>query len=395
QGVLGIVASRISELVEKPVFILTAENDQIKGSGRAPEGFDLHSMLQALEGYLERFGGHAQAAGISLQSDKLEAFKQEFSELCTLSGLSQVKQLEIDLDIDIDTDLNSLYNNFKILEPMGQGNEEPVLIIRSAQILQTKAISSGAHLQVNFLFGNRRYQAFAWRQGHFLQDFLGLLDLVIKLQTNVYRGVESLRIEILDWRQATLLNLSQLQEIRERGDSSSFYFYSPESLEILNESGIMGKDDLQLAINQEFPFLPLGQYWPSSENLEVYQLDLPLSTEVSGQSLFDQSQVLNFKQMLNWLLPDREHLAIWYRWLKGEGLNLKAYDTYLYPGGLNDFYAEIALSNVLHLFLQAGLIELRENDFFWLETSGKIDLHSLDEFKIMEKKRENLQNLLG
>ena len=132
EGILGIIAGRLVEIYQKPAFALTRLADgKIKGSGRSFGEFSLAKAMQACGDLLLSGGGHAGACGVSMEADKLEAFKKtinQYYKSLKLKNQERFLRSESDLRLpDLSGITEELYNEFCLLEPFGDGNTEPVL----------------------------------------------------------------------------------------------------------------------------------------------------------------------------------------------------------------------------------------------------------------------------
>jgi len=393
-GVLGIVASRLSEMLQAPVFVCADDNDIIRGSGRAPQGFNLHRILTEMSDAWIRFGGHAQAAGISFAKERLTEIRQRLLVAAQIiqSTLLIEDVTVADIELDYEIDLVQQQQEWSQLEPFGPGNEEPLVLLRGVQVLNIKSLTQGLHLQIQFQFGPRRYQAFAWRNGESIHEFQGVMDLLVKLQINAFRGREEFRLEIIDWRASRLIGNDLLQKIRATPQGHQFMFYSPESRTLLVESGLLLENLPSTKVSDQFPFLPEMCCSTGTSTVEPILLDPPLRQGVNQIHLYDPYQVTEWKQSLYWLFPDRIHLTSWYRWLKANGQNHPPFQDYLgNPGNLSTFLAEIAVKNTVYLFEKAGLVEETATGLIWLDTIGvKVDLTLIPEYKQLQEKREEL-----
>jgi single-stranded-DNA-specific exonuclease len=128
KGVIGIVASRLSEKYYRPSVVLTKSPELITGSARSIAGFDIYKAREGCRDLLENFGGHTYAAGLSLKEENLEKFIQRFMQLADeeIDPEQMIPQIEIDQVIDL-KDINMRFmNELKKLYPFGPNNEKPV-----------------------------------------------------------------------------------------------------------------------------------------------------------------------------------------------------------------------------------------------------------------------------
>lgn len=133
KGIIGIVASRLTELYYKPSVVLTYSNGLATGSSRSVQGFDIYSAVNASRDLLENFGGHTYAVGLSLKEDNIPEFSRRFEEY--VSTHIQPNQLSPHLDIDAVIEFADitpeLVNYLKKLNPFGPGNQKPVFCTRN------------------------------------------------------------------------------------------------------------------------------------------------------------------------------------------------------------------------------------------------------------------------
>ena len=143
-GVIGIVASRIVEKIQRPVLIIALDGERGRGSGRSIPGFNLFEALKKCSEYLIRFGGHEQAAGMDVAREALPALREAFS--ITASQQFSMDELRPELFVDLEIGLESidlqLIHWLKYLGPHGIGNASPVFIIREVAFKQTKIVGT-------------------------------------------------------------------------------------------------------------------------------------------------------------------------------------------------------------------------------------------------------------
>lgn len=132
KGVVGIVASRLTETYYRPTIVFTENNGLVVGSARSVEGFDLYKAISSCEDLLENYGGHTFAAGITLKKENLEAFKQRFEEYVknNITEEQRCPTVNIDLEIEIKDITPKLYRLIKQFAPFGPGNMTPVFMSR-------------------------------------------------------------------------------------------------------------------------------------------------------------------------------------------------------------------------------------------------------------------------
>ncbi len=211
QGVLGIVASRLSDQYYRPTILLTdckqADSTDmkklVKGSGRSIEGIDIHKAVSSCEKMLERFGGHEGAVGLTLAEENIEPFRQQFNT--TITTQLGKNSLSPTLFIDLQTNLRELSDQsfisaYTSLAPFGSGNPEPVFCMK-AQKLSNPRLVGVNHLR------------FAIKENNILMNGIGVgfgsvnkevkntpMDLAFTLRLNSYMGQEKWEIQLVDIR---------------------------------------------------------------------------------------------------------------------------------------------------------------------------------------------------
>jgi single-stranded-DNA-specific exonuclease len=126
-GIVGLAAGRVADKYNRPSIILQDRGDVLKGSCRSVPAFHLMEALTSLQYLLEKFGGHAQAAGLTVKKENLKEFKKEFDKLVKKANLSDAKKsIVIDQQIKIRSINTKLLDELTIMEPFGQGNKKPI-----------------------------------------------------------------------------------------------------------------------------------------------------------------------------------------------------------------------------------------------------------------------------
>ncbi|HZW49534.1 MAG TPA: DHHA1 domain-containing protein, partial [Bacillota bacterium] len=401
-GVLGIVAARMTDELHVPVFICCQDTENIKGSGRAPRGYDLYHMLEGFSSLLLRFGGHAQAAGITFTPDRIMEVSQALREAAGSyhSLAADENVISVDIELSPEIDLVQQQTLWQSLEPCGCDNEEPLVLIRGAQVTQAKTISQGLHVNVMLQYGFRRYNCFAWRAGERIDEFNGILDVLVRLQISNFHGSESFRMEVIDWRPSRLDALPIIRELRQLPIQMDICYSQPDSRGILAESGLIDVNLPNCTVTSEFPFLPVTQKISFGQSETVCLLDPLYDLQLPRQvkRLFSAFQLQQWQQLLNWLLPDRKHLSECYRWLREGGALLTEDDLMnRHPGNLSAFYARICAQNALTIFLQAELVVKIDDEYTFPKQNGnKTDLETVEAFQqIQEIRRQLIQLYLG
>lgn len=202
QGVVGIVASRIKDIYDKPTIIIGIDDDGVaRGSGRSVEGFSLCDAVFACSEHLTHYGGHPMAVGISLEKEKINDFRKAINAYC--------KDIKMPYNIlHIDCKLNpnqldlSILDCLSYIEPCGASNPSPIFGLYNMTIIATKEMGNGKHMRITLSRGqgqvpvyavyfNHNFQSCSYRNGD-------IVDVAVSLDRNIYNGQENLSVIIKD-----------------------------------------------------------------------------------------------------------------------------------------------------------------------------------------------------
>ena len=203
-GVIGIVASKITEIYYKPSILICfeQENDIGKGSGRSIPGFDLHEALMKCGETLSGFGGHSMAVGISVAKEKFEEFKNQLLSIAKEANISDFTPiLNIDEVLDIDEIDKEMVQSLSLLEPFGEANKMPIFAFKNLKIDSIRSLTDGKHLKLGLKSNNNNYvNAIGFNLGHLADDYkIGdRIDLAGNLEINSFNGVDNIQINIKD-----------------------------------------------------------------------------------------------------------------------------------------------------------------------------------------------------
>ena len=204
-GVIGIVASKITELYFKPSILICFEGEEGKGSGRSIPGFDLHAALCSTSDYLEKYGGHEMAVGLSLKKSNFQKFRQKFEQIARDNHTEDlVSVIKIDKEINLkDINLENV-KQLKLLEPFGEANKTPIFIYKNLKIDSIRALSEGKHLKLTLKDGNTIINAIGFNMGEYSEEFLigDKIDVIGLLEINTFNGVENVQINMKDLRKS-------------------------------------------------------------------------------------------------------------------------------------------------------------------------------------------------
>jgi single-stranded-DNA-specific exonuclease len=201
-GVIGIVASRMVERYHRPcVMIALDERDGSgKGSGRSISAFDLHGALAACSGHLRRFGGHRAAAGLEIEADRVEGFRDAFVAHAAgvLTDEDLVRVERIDAVVGADAVGTDLAEELERLGPFGHGNPQPTLLVPATRVSEVRGMGEdGQHARLTIASGGgarARAVAFRTTPGSLKADPDARFDAAVKLELNEWNGTVEPRL---------------------------------------------------------------------------------------------------------------------------------------------------------------------------------------------------------
>lgn len=199
KGVIGIVASRLTEVHYKPTIVLTESNGMAAGSARSIAGFDIYSAIKECSDLLEQFGGHMYAAGLTMKLENVDKFIERFEEVVssTIDEKLLTPEIEIDDEIFLKDITPSFYNILKQFAPFGPGNMKPVFVTRNLRDTGYTRIVGNDHLKVSVKDkDNYSANGIAFGMAHYEELFReGPIDMVYTIEENEWRN--EVRIDLM------------------------------------------------------------------------------------------------------------------------------------------------------------------------------------------------------
>jgi single-stranded-DNA-specific exonuclease len=209
RGVAGIVASRLVDRFRRPVFVLSEEDGLVQGSGRSIPRFHLLEALESMPELFMRFGGHRQAAGVTLAPEHLQDFQQRFNAYAAahLGPADLQPELEIDAMLDLgDVNDQSMYEILS-LAPFGCGNPAPLFGVVGAEVAGSPIVMKEKHLRLNLRQNGRTVTCKAWNFAERLPELApgSLIDAALTVDDDPYslsRGYPGWSLVLRDVRAA-------------------------------------------------------------------------------------------------------------------------------------------------------------------------------------------------
>ncbi len=207
RGVVGIVASKLVDAFHRPAIVLSIEDGLAQGSCRSIPGFDMLGALERCAPMLIRFGGHKQAAGLSLEAARIREFRLAVNEVAdeTLGPDDLRPRLRIDSDLAFRAITGDVAAGVASLAPFGAGNPRPVFAAHGVEVVDGPRKLKERHLKMALKQGNRIFRAVAWRAAE-RQDLLAEhrqgVDVAFSLDQNQYNGQTFIELTLADFRKA-------------------------------------------------------------------------------------------------------------------------------------------------------------------------------------------------
>lgn len=203
QGVIGIAASRISEMFHRPAILFSESKGILKGSARSIDGINIHSVLCSVSDCFERFGGHAKAAGITMKSERFDEFIQRLE--CILkndhSNSVFIPRRKYEFDIDLSDISTELVHEIELLTPFGEGNPSPIFRCRNVLLSHIRRFGTdGQHMRMNVKSTTSRSIEAVWfGSGEQFDRLLSAstVDILFTIDINYRSTIPSLQLRLI------------------------------------------------------------------------------------------------------------------------------------------------------------------------------------------------------
>lgn len=204
ESLAGIIAGRIRETYNKPVFVLTRGADGVKGSGRSIEAYSMYEELVKCGDLLTQFGGHPMAAGLSMDEKNVDTFRRRLNDNCTLTEQDLLPKIMIDVPMPISYLSKKLTEQLKILEPFGKGNTKPLFAQKNLHATGLRILGRNRNVVKMFLVdeSGSRMDAVYFGEAQKFADFVQTHDTISVTyypEINVYQGRENLQIVVRNY----------------------------------------------------------------------------------------------------------------------------------------------------------------------------------------------------
>ena len=204
ESLAGIIAGRIREAYNKPVFVLTKGADGVKGSGRSIEAYSMYEELVKCSDLLTQFGGHPMAAGLSMEEKNVELFRRRLNDNCTLTEQDLIPKIMIDVPMPISYLSKKLTEQLKVLEPFGKGNSKPLFAQKNPRAVGIRVFGRNRNVAKMLLIDENgiKMDAVYFGEAQEFVDFVQAHDTISVTyypEINVFQGRENLQVVIKNY----------------------------------------------------------------------------------------------------------------------------------------------------------------------------------------------------
>ena len=207
QGVIGIVASKLTEKYLKPVILLAHDGETAKGSGRIPAGISLYDALSECSELLTTFGGHELAAGLTLEAKNILAFREKFEQVITAMREEDfVRVIDIDTEITKKDITLNIIDDINLLAPFGQKNKKPVFMYKNLKVTSVSTLKEDKHLKFRLSDGDFYVDAVFFGAGN-RRDEVTLgdkIDVAVNVSLNDFQGKKSIQFLMADFKKSVM-----------------------------------------------------------------------------------------------------------------------------------------------------------------------------------------------
>ena len=198
-GVIGLAASRLVEKYKWPTILLSRDGDICVGSARSIPGVNIHEAMSTCRDLFIRFGGHAQAAGLTIEAKNVPEFKRRLSEAIREQAAPEafIPTEEYDLELELSEMTEAFVDAFSAMQPTGFGNPAPVFCVRGVHTTDVRTIGKdGAHLRMRLAQGSDMRSAIGFRMGDRATNLPEVIEAIITLSINVWQDKRSVQCEL-------------------------------------------------------------------------------------------------------------------------------------------------------------------------------------------------------
>lgn len=345
-GVIGIVASRITEKYYRPCVLIKLDGEKAKASARSIEGFDIYKALTECNDLLEKYGGHKLAAGLSLKKDNITEFTKKINNYADeiLQNKDLIEKIKIDLEINKEDINETNVHELESLEPCGCGNERPIFLYSDINIRSLKTVGNDKHVKMELNDGEYTVDAIGFNLGHIAKEYIkdDSLDILCAMEINTWANISKIQLNIKKVKNSQKTNIKE------------FYYYTLDKCYNL--------ENINRLANKEIIF---------SNGTEI----------TSEEELIDILQTsLNNKETLGLIFNSLHSLNIMLEILKNSSINIKKSVIFCYTEFID------IKKNKINILVNPNLDEIKNLDLDKAFCCGEwLDLSCLHNFSVGRK----------
>jgi len=201
KGVIGIVASRLTEKYYRPTVVLTRSNGHVAGSARSVLGYDLYEALCGCSDLLTQFGGHKYAAGLTMPPENVEAFIDRFEEVVSASITAEqlIQQILIDAELELMQIESKFFRVLNQFAPFGPENMSPVFLTKNVYVSGNASLVGANHIKMSVMqLGSSAFDCIAFNHGEYLHQLVKdkPFDICYSIEENIWREKRSIQLNI-------------------------------------------------------------------------------------------------------------------------------------------------------------------------------------------------------
>lgn len=206
EGIIGLVASKLQEEYYRPVMVFTRNGDEIKGSARSINGLNITELIEKFSKYLEKFGGHAQAAGLTLKAENFSDFKKDILQYCDENLEDELFESKLEVDVALSTDFLNMdfAQELSKLEPFGYGNKKPLFMLEGVVVVNKRVLGKEQnHMKIEIKGNSTEVDEailFNCKDDIDRINEEDVLDLVGCIGINSWNGLTKVQFEVKRWR---------------------------------------------------------------------------------------------------------------------------------------------------------------------------------------------------
>lgn len=330
-GVIGIVASRLVDKYYRPVILISISGEVAKGSCRSIPPLDMYDAIDACSADLIQFGGHSQAAGLTLESSKIGDFRQHFTEFVRsrLQPEDYQPRLAVDVEWDRREELSLAFlHELQLLEPFGCENPAPLFMLRNAELHNPRLFGQElTHLRFFTDIGSRSCHCIMWQGAQYQYCLCNNVqaDIAFKPRINFFNNMESINLDIVTFRMGMELHdYRRSNEFKETVLARILHSGQLFTIFVNKNSG----DEKELSAFANVRIRHYGELCDETERQIIFY-ELPRENiflwgkfPVGGKNrtvlyiLYNMDDLYIQKNLLLEEYPDRNHLADAYRFIK-------------------------------------------------------------------------------